>query len=173
MAINQPPLSVLVPAILDLEGDPFTLTLSLPSASFATLTSPSTLTLSPNTLSDCGLHLLTLTLRDARNATRNYTVRVEVHTPPVLTRAMKRWHRIQIMGVLVVEVPVWRFENVQLRDCKHPSGFVVFDQLIYTFMPNETQHIGIFKINCTLYNNWGELYYSITVEVFNEPPVFK
>lgn len=54
-----------------------------------------------------------------------------------------------------------------------PNGFVKFDQFNYTFTPSETKHVGIFDVNCTLYNNWGELKYNFTVEVFNEPPVFK
>lgn len=112
MAINQLPLSVPLPAIQDLEGDTFTLSLSAPFPSFANLTSPSNLTLSPSNLSDCGQHKLTLTLRDARNATRNYTVTVYVHTPPVLTKEMKTWYRMQVLSVMTVEVPVWRYESV-------------------------------------------------------------
>jgi hypothetical protein len=54
-----------------------------------------------------------------------------------------------------------------------PNGFAKFDQFNYTFKPSQTQHIGIFEVNCTLYNNWGELNYYFQVEVFNEPPVFK
>jgi hypothetical protein len=77
-----------LPAIQDLEGDTFTLTLSTPVPTFVTLTSPSTLSLSPSSLADCGVHKVTLTLRDARGAKRNYTVTVSVHTPPVLTKEM-------------------------------------------------------------------------------------
>jgi hypothetical protein len=94
MAINQPALSVTLPAIQDLEGDSFTLSLLAPFPSFVNLTSPSNLTLSPSNLSDCGQHKLTLTLRDARNATRNYTVTVNVNTPPVLTKEMKTGYRM-------------------------------------------------------------------------------
>ena len=98
-----------------------------------------------------GEYSITVTLIDYHEASYSENFTLRIHSPPLFNVELKKYFKIRIGSVYVLELPMREKDGIE---CSHSSlpNFAFYENFLYQFKPITIKHLGLFTVKGKLQN---------------------